>query len=142
MIKTIFLTITATIAVVIFVASLFLNTILGIFGMAATSIETLQNLKTSQQVVDRMKTRQAPEETESIEEICQETAQANHHNCCRRRNCGHRRRCRDDDCFGGGRTTARKSANSRRMPISCMEPRLSLIMSNAMKMGKKTLRIG
>ena len=41
------------------VATLFLNTILGAFGLAATSIETLQNLKTSQQIVQRMKTRQA-----------------------------------------------------------------------------------
>jgi hypothetical protein len=59
MIKTIFVTFTATVAVVFLVASLFLNTILGAFGMAATSIETLQNLKTSQQIVERMKTRQA-----------------------------------------------------------------------------------
>ena len=59
MLKTIFLTITATIAVVTLVATLFLNTILGAFGLAATSIETLQNLKTSQQIVKRMKTRQA-----------------------------------------------------------------------------------
>ena len=59
MIKTIFFTFTATMAVVTLVATLFLNTILGAFGLAATSIETLQNLKTSQQIVKRMKTRQA-----------------------------------------------------------------------------------
>jgi hypothetical protein len=59
MIKTIFLTFTATIAVVSLVATLFLNTILGVFGLASTSIETLQNLKTSQQIVQRMKARQA-----------------------------------------------------------------------------------
>ena len=46
-------------AVVTMVATLFLNTILGAFGLAATSIETLHNLKTSQQIVKRMKTRQA-----------------------------------------------------------------------------------
>ena len=46
-------------AVVTLVATLFLNTIIRAFGLAATSIETLHNLKTSQQIVERMKTRQA-----------------------------------------------------------------------------------
>jgi hypothetical protein len=48
MIKTVLFTFTVTIAMVTLVATLFLNTILGAFGLAATSIETLQNLKTSQ----------------------------------------------------------------------------------------------
>ena len=59
MLKTIFFTFTVTIAAVALVATLLLNTILGAYGLAATSIETLQDLKTSQQIVQRMKTRQA-----------------------------------------------------------------------------------
>ena len=59
MLKTIFFTFTATIAMLSLIATLFLNTILGAFGLAATSIEKLQTLKTSRQVVERIKTWQA-----------------------------------------------------------------------------------
>ena len=55
--KTIFLTMTTTIAVISFAAMLFLNTILGAFGLVATSVETLSNLQTSQKVVEKMKTK-------------------------------------------------------------------------------------
>jgi hypothetical protein len=55
--KTILITFSATMAAVALVASLFLQSILGAFGLAAISIDTLQNLRTSKQVVDSMKKR-------------------------------------------------------------------------------------
>lgn len=39
----------------VIVSSLFMNSILGLFGLASTSIETLQELRASQQVVAKMK---------------------------------------------------------------------------------------
>ena len=56
MIKTILLTFSVTLTSIALIASLFLNTILGAFGLASTSIETLQNLKNSHLVAQRMKT--------------------------------------------------------------------------------------
>jgi len=53
--KTIFLTFTATLAALSFAATLFLNTILGTFGLVTTSVDTLNKLK--QVVMDKMKTR-------------------------------------------------------------------------------------
>ncbi len=55
--KEIFLTFFTTVALVAVAASLFLNTILGVFGWTATSIDTMHNLKASHQVVERMKKR-------------------------------------------------------------------------------------
>ena len=55
--KTIFLTFTATLAALSFAATLFLNTILGTFGLVTTSVDTLNKLKSSQVVMDKMKTR-------------------------------------------------------------------------------------
>jgi len=55
--KTIFLTFTATLAALSFSATLFLNTILGTFGLVTTSVDTLNKLKSSQVVMDKMKTR-------------------------------------------------------------------------------------
>ncbi len=57
MIKTIFLSISATTTVVVFVSSLFLNTILATFGLVSTSIESMQQLQQSKKVVEQMKTR-------------------------------------------------------------------------------------
>ncbi len=57
--KTIFITFSVTMAAVAVVASMFLNTILGAFGLAATSIGTLQKLQASQQVVQKMTERHA-----------------------------------------------------------------------------------
>lgn len=57
MIKTIFLTVSVTLAVVGFVASMFLNTILGAFGLAATSIAAMNSLQASQRIVEKMKER-------------------------------------------------------------------------------------
>jgi hypothetical protein len=55
--KPILLTFTTTIAALTFASTFFLNTLLGTFGLAATSIDTLNTLKSSQMVVDKMKTR-------------------------------------------------------------------------------------
>lgn len=55
--KTIFLTFSATVAAVSFAATLFLNTLLGTFGLVTTSVDTLNKLKSSQIVMDKMKTR-------------------------------------------------------------------------------------
>jgi hypothetical protein len=57
MIKTIFLTASITLAVCGFVAAIFLNTILGVFNMAATSIATMNSLRASEQIVKNMKER-------------------------------------------------------------------------------------
>jgi cobalamin biosynthesis protein CobD/CbiB len=58
MLKTIFITITATLTVVTLAAHLFLNSILGMFGLVATSVETLSKLQASHEVVQKMKSRQ------------------------------------------------------------------------------------
>jgi len=57
MIKTLFLTISTTISVSAFIASLFLNSILASFGLVSTSIESLNKLQDSKKVVEQMKTR-------------------------------------------------------------------------------------
>lgn len=55
--KAIFLTFTATTAAAFFVASLFLNSILGVFGLVSTSVDALSNLKSSHLVMEKMKIR-------------------------------------------------------------------------------------
>jgi len=62
MVKTIFVTTSATLIVVTFVASTFLNSILGLFGLASTSIETLNDLKSSKQIVEKMRKRHKAKE--------------------------------------------------------------------------------
>ena len=57
MFKTIFLTFSLTLTAVGLAASLFLNSILGVFGLAATSVGTLSGLQASQQIVEKMKQR-------------------------------------------------------------------------------------
>ncbi|BDZ73617.1 hypothetical protein GCM10025856_13360 [Methylophaga marina] len=53
--KKIFLTMTATASVLIFIGSLFLNTVLGTFGLVTTSAKELSQLRESQQIVEKMK---------------------------------------------------------------------------------------
>lgn len=65
MIKTIFVTFCVTFTALAVTATLFLQTILAAFGLVATSIETLQNLKASQQVVERMKAKHADRKTQA-----------------------------------------------------------------------------
>ena len=55
--KTILLTFTTTMAALTFAANLFLNSILGVFGLVTTSVDTLTNLQSSQKIVEKMKTR-------------------------------------------------------------------------------------
>lgn len=55
--KVIFLTFTTTLAAIAFAATLFINTLLGTFGLVTTSVESLNKLKSSQRVMDKMKTR-------------------------------------------------------------------------------------
>lgn len=55
--KTVFFTFSATLGIITLLGTLFLNTILGVFGLAATSIDVLQHLNASQRVVEQMKSR-------------------------------------------------------------------------------------
>lgn len=55
--KTILLTFSATLAAVIFAASVFLNSILGLFGFASIPINKLQSLNNTHQIVEKIKTR-------------------------------------------------------------------------------------
>lgn len=57
MFKTIFLTLSSTITVGAFIASLFLNSILATFGLVSTSIDSLHKLQESKKVVEQMKSR-------------------------------------------------------------------------------------
>ena len=57
MLKTTIVTITTTLTAVTLAGHLFLNPVLGMFGLAATSVETLTKLQASQKIVDTMKAR-------------------------------------------------------------------------------------
>jgi hypothetical protein len=57
MFKVIFTSITATLIVISLVASIFLKSILGVFGLAYTSIESIHNLQASKQIIDKVKKR-------------------------------------------------------------------------------------
>ena len=57
MMKIILSTISATLVVATFVVSIFLNSILGLFGLALTSVASLKNLQDSKQIVQKMKKR-------------------------------------------------------------------------------------
>ena len=57
MYKTVIITIASTITIGSLVLYLFLNSILGTFGLAATSIETLNNLQESKKILEVIKTR-------------------------------------------------------------------------------------
>lgn len=46
---------TATASVLMFVGTLFLNTLLGAFGLVTTSAKELSQLRESQQIVEKMK---------------------------------------------------------------------------------------
>jgi len=55
--KTIIATIFSTLATIALVATFFLNSILGAFGLVSTSVETFRDLNTSKNIVQEMKTR-------------------------------------------------------------------------------------
>ena len=63
MFKTILITFTTTMGTLALAAFLFLNSILSMFGLAATSVGTLATLQASQRVVDTMKARHAQKKT-------------------------------------------------------------------------------
>jgi len=63
MFKTILITFSATVSAITLAASLFFNSILGMFGLAATSIEALSQLQAYQRVVDTIKHRHARKKT-------------------------------------------------------------------------------
>jgi len=69
--RNIVLTITATMAAVSFATSLFLNSILGAFGLVTTSVEALNNLKSSQHIVEQMKTRQQVKKQKLTQKLAQ-----------------------------------------------------------------------
>jgi hypothetical protein len=76
--KTIVLTATstfiATISAVAVVAYFFLNTILGAFGMVATTMAKLQSLQASQQVVEKMKKKNTDRKHTSSKRLATRTA--------------------------------------------------------------------
>jgi len=55
--KTVAVSVAATLGVVALSATLFLNSLLGLFGLAATSVSALQQLSASQRVVEQLKSR-------------------------------------------------------------------------------------
>ena len=57
MLKTILITFSVTAGTLALAAHLFLNSLLGVFGLAATSVETLVQLKAFQRIVEAMKQR-------------------------------------------------------------------------------------
>lgn len=57
MIKVVLLTLTVTIAALSLAFSIFMNTILGAFGLVTTSVDAFNNMKDSQAVVEKMKER-------------------------------------------------------------------------------------
>jgi hypothetical protein len=59
MIKAVLLSVLATAATMIFAAKLFLSSILGFFNLAAVPLEAMQKLRASQEIVEKMKTRNA-----------------------------------------------------------------------------------
>lgn len=72
--KAIFITFFTTLAAISLSASLFLNTILGFFGMVATPVSTLQNLQTSQNIVKKMKVRQKRKSTKITKRFAKKSA--------------------------------------------------------------------
>jgi hypothetical protein len=57
------LTASITLATASLAASIFLNSILGLFGFAATTVESLNNLRASQQVLEKVKQRHTRKKT-------------------------------------------------------------------------------
>lgn len=62
MIKIILISILSTLAITVLVVSIFLNSILGFFGLVSTSIDTLINLQENKQILDVVKKRHKDKE--------------------------------------------------------------------------------
>jgi len=73
MIKTIFLTFSASITIFAVVCSLFLNPILGAFGLVTTSAATLHSLRTSDKIVHQMKQRHKHKKTRIAKKMAKQS---------------------------------------------------------------------
>jgi len=74
MTKTILLTISASVAVMIVVFSLFLNSILGIFGLVTTSVDTIRSLQASNQIVQKMKVRHSQRKANVAKKVAKKSS--------------------------------------------------------------------
>lgn len=63
MFKTMLITFSASVSALALTASLFLNSILGLFGLTTTTVDSINNLRTSQQVLEKVKQRHAKKKT-------------------------------------------------------------------------------
>src|SRR5687767_8409402 len=75
MIKTILLTASVTLAVCGFVAAIFLNAILGVFDMAATSIATMNSLQASDRIVQDMRERHKQKKLNLTKQLVKRSSQ-------------------------------------------------------------------
>jgi Na+/glutamate symporter len=73
--KAIFWAVSGTLATVAVVVGLYLNAILGLFGLAATSIDALQELRSSKQVVEQMKQRHQGKQASASKRLVKRSAQ-------------------------------------------------------------------
>lgn len=75
MIKIILITFSAAISVVVFVASMFLNSILGAFGLVSTSLDTFNNLHETKQIMDVVKKRHKTKKLNASKRFVKRTTQ-------------------------------------------------------------------
>jgi hypothetical protein len=75
MIRPVVLAVAATLAVVALAAALFLNPILGLFGLAATPLDTLQRLQSSDRILSQLKERNARSQAQVTERFAQQAGQ-------------------------------------------------------------------
>jgi len=74
MTKTILLTISTSVAVMIVVLSLFLNSILGVFNLVTTSVNTMRSLQASNQIVKKMKVRHSQKKAAIAKKIAKKSS--------------------------------------------------------------------
>ena len=82
MIKVILMSISATLLVVAFTASMFLNSILGVFGLASTSIDALSNLHENKQILDVVKTRHEKRKLNASKKFLKRTSKKSYSLSC------------------------------------------------------------
>jgi hypothetical protein len=75
MFRTVALSVAATLAVVAVAATLLLDPILGLFGLAATPVDTLERLRASDRIVAQLKERNARRQAEVSEKFVQQAGQ-------------------------------------------------------------------
>ncbi len=71
--RTVLLTFTLTVAAIAVAASLFLNAILGVFGLAATSVAAVRNLDATHQIVESMRQRHSDRKREVTRKFASKT---------------------------------------------------------------------